>query len=369
MMVPRIMPRNFFNLMVTLLILTATFAQESTEFNWYDLSKVYKHGKVFQKTHNPFQRFPDTMEKVVRPEVWNLSLNPAGVNIKFQTKADQIIIKYKVKGKIAFPHMPATGVSGIDLYLKNKNNKWQWVKGNYHFGDTISYRYQIANSSKKFKEFMLYLPLYVTVEKMHLGVPQSNDVNIQKSESSLPMIIYGTSITQGACSSRPGNAWTNKLSRKTGIPILNFGFSGNGWLEPEILEYLVKQHAQVYILDCLANFDRPSLGPEETYKRLIYSVKKIRAFHPYTPIIFTDHAGYGDAKIYTPRKHAVDRLNKANHEAYDLLLRQGDQNIYLLTQQQIGLQSSDFVDGLHPTDGGMEKYAAAYFKLISEIFN
>lgn len=366
-MVPRIRRRNFFNLIITLLIISGTSAQESTDYIWYDLAKVYKYGKVSQNTQNPFQRFPDSMQKAVRPEVWSLSLNPAGVTIKFQTQADQIIIKYKVKGKLAFPHMPATGVSGIDLYLKK--DKWQWVKGIYHFSDTISYSYQVANSSGKLNEFMLYLPLYVTVEGMQIGVSQSNGINIQKSEPSIPIIIYGTSITQGACASRPGNAWTNKLGRKTGIPILNFGFSGNGWLEPEILEYLVQQPARAFILDCLANFDRPSLGPDEAYKRLIYSVEKIRAIHPNTPIIFTDHAGYGDADIDSHRKHAVDHLNKANHKAYESLLAKGDQNLYLLTQQEIGLETRDFVDGLHPTDGGMEKYAAAYFNLLSEIFN
>lgn len=46
-----------------------------------------------------------------------------------------------------------------------------------------------------------------------------------------PIVLYGTSIAQGACASRPGMAWGNIVSRSLEIPLINLGFSGNGKLE------------------------------------------------------------------------------------------------------------------------------------------
>ena len=82
------------------------------------------------------------MESVVRNKVWQLSRNSAGLYIDFQTNSSIIEVQYQVEGEIAFPHMPATGVSGVDLYVLVNTEKWLWTHGNYHFGDTISYKYR-----------------------------------------------------------------------------------------------------------------------------------------------------------------------------------------------------------------------------------
>ena len=45
-----------------------------------------------------------------------------------------------------------------------------------------------------------------------------------------PIVLYGTSIAQGACASRPGMAWGNIVQRNLDLPLINLGFSGNGRL-------------------------------------------------------------------------------------------------------------------------------------------
>src|SRR5690606_42059066 len=68
-----------------------------------------------------------------------------------------------------------------------------------------------------------------------------------------PIVVYGTSITQGACATRPGLAWTNIVGRALPNPIVNLGFSGNGRLEEPILELMKQEEAAVFILDCIPN--------------------------------------------------------------------------------------------------------------------
>ncbi|MFN3801914.1 SGNH/GDSL hydrolase family protein [Belliella pelovolcani] len=47
--------------------------------------------------------------------------------------------------------------------------------------------------------------------------------------------------------------------------------------------------------------------------------------------------------------------------------KEGVNGIHHLSSEAIGLDQYDFVDGTHPTDGGMVKYAKAYMNKILEI--
>lgn len=110
------------------------------------------------------------MQAKTRKVLWDLSENPAGVILRFTSTATKFTVRYEIEGKQEFPHMPATGVSGLDLYIKENKKNWQWVKGNYHFSDTISYTFQLSkNKEKLVREFMLYLPLYATLKSMEIG--------------------------------------------------------------------------------------------------------------------------------------------------------------------------------------------------------
>ena len=153
--------KNFNNL-IFLFIGRSAMAQNTTTLDWYDLSKVPLDGRTKTQTINPFQRFPDFMKTKLKKELWDLSLNPAGVIFRFATKAKNVFVWYEIQGKQDYPHMPATGVSGVDLYKKNQTGEWEWVKGNFHFADTIDYKFEISNKEENLNVYMFYLPLYVT---------------------------------------------------------------------------------------------------------------------------------------------------------------------------------------------------------------
>ena len=72
-----------------------------------------------------------------------------------------------------------------------------------------------------------------------------------------PIVFYGTSITHGACASRPGMVHTAILGRWLDMPVVNLGFSGNGRMDQAVGEFLVQVDATAYVIDCL-----PNMGPE-----------------------------------------------------------------------------------------------------------
>src|SRR5690606_34087259 len=55
-----------------------------------------------------YQRLPDDMESLVRPPVWHLSRQNAGIYLEFKTNADAITVRYQVSEPVDMPHMPAT---------------------------------------------------------------------------------------------------------------------------------------------------------------------------------------------------------------------------------------------------------------------
>ena len=351
--------------LLCVLWLSNSSAQESETYVWHDPLEILNKIDGQGWSNMSYNRFPDTAENLVRKPVWGLSRHAAGLSIRFISDADNIQIKYEVNGNIAMNHMPATGVSGVDLYGKNAKGKWLWYRGLHAFGDTITSKYKTQNNQKTNREYQLYLPLYNNCKKLKVGIPKESGITFLPQREEKPIVVYGTSIAQGACASRPGMAWTNILGRTLDYPIVNLGFSGNGRLEPEVLALVTDIAADIYVLDCLPNLSPNKTNTEtEIKKRLRNSIQYIRKKRPEAKILLTQHAGYGDGEVDTDRKNVYETLNRWTTEVFEEQQRNSHRNLYMLTKEEINLSNDAFVDGTHPTDLGMEHYAKAYEKTI-----
>lgn len=313
-----------------------------------------------------YQRLPQRAQQLVRKPVWDLSLQTAGLYVKFYTNAPQIQVKYQVTGGFSMPHMPATGVSGVDLYTMDCNGQQYWCAGNYQFGDTVRYTYHdltYRNTHDKGNEFTLYLPLYNGVKSLQIGVPEGSRFDFVRPSAEKPVVIYGTSIAQGACASRPGMAWTNILQRQLDMPVVNLGFSGNGQLDEDFFKLLSEIDAAMYVIDCMPNMtnDRAALIRPRLEKgiRLLRSKSK-------APILLVEHDGY--MGFYASDKKGED-FRKTNEELRAVYESMKDEagGLYYLTFDELGLSMDSQVDGVHATDLGMQQYADAYYRKITDI--
>ena len=102
-------------------------AQTPTILTWWkpsDSKFSVVEGQMWSnEMHDSLHRLPPRAEPLVRKAVWNLARQSAGLSIRFISNAPQIIVRYKVSGNIAMNHMPATGVSGVDLYANAYEKK------------------------------------------------------------------------------------------------------------------------------------------------------------------------------------------------------------------------------------------------------
>ncbi len=343
------------------------FAQAPRSFKAIDLSAQPFEGRGWNSgLKDNYDRLPAKAEQTVRKEVWNLSRNGAGLHVRFRTDADEIIVKYMVTGSKQMNHMPATGVSGVDLYSRSRSGQWLWSSARYSFGDTVVYRF--SNLTKEDgRAYTLYLPLYNHVSWMEISYPAESVFQFEEPVKQKPIVIYGTSIAQGGCASRPGLGWTNILGRKIQSPVVNLAFSGNGRMEKEVFEFISDIDAELYVLDCLPNMASKTYIDGELKKRLLEGIAFLRARRPDVPIMLTDHCGYTNESTNDVSKYTYQAANKIQLAVYDSLKAAGIKDLYYLTKDEIGLNIESTVDGIHPKDIGMMEYAEAYFKKIREI--
>ena len=352
-----------------------SYSQE-TSIKWWNPSESSVpviEGQAWKKeAGNRYDRLPARAEGTVRNEVWNLSHHTAGLMVRFRSNSDQLIVRYIAGPNKSMLHMPATGVSGVDLYAINSDGKWLWCSGKYSFGDTIEYRFSGLERNdtyhRKGREYRLYFPLYNNVQWLEISVPGNSLFNAIPIRQEKPIVVYGTSIAQGGCASRPGMAWTAIVGRKMDRPLINLAFSGNGRLEKEVTDLIGEIDAKVYVLDCLPNLDGSDDAKFLHVKNLVVqAVKQLRQKSGTTPILLVEHCGFTDEVINPAKRQNIVALNKAQHEALEILKTEGYNNLYVLSKEEIGLTFDGTVDGIHPNDLGMQEYADAYEKKLRTI--
>ncbi|MBS1605020.1 MAG: SGNH/GDSL hydrolase family protein [Bacteroidetes bacterium] len=358
-------------LIVIVVLLTgpAVFAQP--ELRWW--APDHAEGICIRDSGHIYHRLPAYMQPLVRPVVWNLSLNTAGEYIHFRTTARSMVVRYRLAaGAKSLSHMPETGVSGVDLYAVDRNGNWNWSAPRYKFGDTCTYSYEhlaVDAGRGAMVDFYLYLPLYSTVERLEIGCAPADSLSFAASRRERPVVAYGTSIMQGAVASRPGMAWTNIVGRSLDREVVNLGFSGNGKFERPIFELMAKVDAALYILDCMPNLATGDHKNDDMIKgRIDTGIRVLRAAHPGVPILLTEHA---DGHIpFDMDTTVVNRYHMASllmRSVYRDLVARGLSKLYLLTEDEINFDENCTVEGTHPNDIGMMAYAAAYEKKIRQI--
>lgn len=325
-------------------------------------------GRAWQsELQGTYARLPMKARERVREAVWNLSQQSAGLSVAFYTDSPEIKIRYAVKGNRSMAHMPATGVSGVDLYATDKNGRNRWCAAKYSFSDTVTYTYgglAYEDSSNKGYEYELFLPLYNSVSFLEIGVKEEAFFQFIPVSKEKPLVIYGTSIAQGACASRPGMAWGNIVSRKLGHPVVNLGFSGNGKLEKEMFELLAETDARLYLIDCMPNM----LGNDTAViaERIAEGVKILRSRSD-APVLLAEHSGYMNEYTSKTAEISYRAANNRLRKAYDALVEKGVPGVFYLTREEIGLSMDGMVEGVHPNDLGMQQYADSYIGKIKEV--
>lgn len=356
-----------FFLSICLLCVVLSAGAQTRWYNPMNDSLPFIEGRAWNaETGTDYHRLPLRAKDSVRTPLWDLACQPAGLYVRFYSDAPTIEVKFKLTGELSMPHMPATGVSGVDLYMTDCNGRRTWCKPYYSFCDTARYVFAnltYKNYHRRGNEFCLYLPLYNGVKYLEIGVPAASQFNFIPLSGERPIVVYGTSIAQGACASRPGMAWTNIVQRTLDAPVVNLGFSGNGRLEEEFFRLLSEIDARMFVIDCMPNMTNDRV--KWIQERVIKGVERLRRSSS-APILLVEHDGYMGAASSDAERRSYEDTNKELRAAYESL-RQHVSGLYYMTFSEIGMGMDSQVDGVHATDLGMQQYADAYVRKIRSI--
>ncbi|MEO6489991.1 MAG: SGNH/GDSL hydrolase family protein [Ferruginibacter sp.] len=324
-----------------------------TAFEYHDAKEFLIIGRGFQ--NSGYSRLPVGDKEKLRPEVWNLSLHSSGIAIRFTTNASTIDLKWKTGANSHFPHAAETLIKGVDLY-GIQNGKWFFAGVGKPYDPVYNQYTLVKGMDTTTKEFMLYLPMYETVDSVFIGVEPGAEIR-KPSESGFrklkPIVFYGTSITQGASAMRPGMAYTSLIERHLNIETINLGFSGNGKLEKELGEIMAKIDASCYVIDCGGNLT-PALALERTVSFIKYLRQKAAA----VPILLVENIFFTHGRFNNSIWPTIDSVNAAFKDAFATLKKQGMEGLYYLPAEKlIGTDGEGTVDGAHLTDVGFMRIA------------
>jgi len=328
------------------------------EYVYTDATTLPVFGKVRPDTYEPFSRLPKELETVSRPAIWKLGRNSAGEYIRFSSDAGAFSLKWTSTFNQKSTNMTACVVNGLALYVRD-GGEWIYVgtgRPNGKDGGNIS----IISCSKlggKMHEYLLYLSLYDGVRTLEIGVPEGcmiADPNLNSPRCEKPVIMYGTSILQGASASHPGMSGTNQLTRLLDRQIINLGFSGNALLDMEIAELMAAYpDPGVFVLD-----NMPNGNPELTLEKEAAFFRILRKAHPDVPVVFVENPNYPGMRFDEAREKYVLVRNEALHKVFDQLIAEGEKNIYLVgAMEMLGEDNVGTIEGTHFTDIGFTSYA------------
>ena len=302
-----------------------------------------------------FVRLPGSVARATSEGVTALFANTAGGRVRFITDSDFVAVHAEMSGVGRMGHFAPSGSAGFDLYADGV------FAGTFipPYDQTEGFDGILWLPGRKRREITVNFPLYSNVEALYVGLRENAPPEAAAPyRHTLPVVYYGSSITQGGCASRPGLSYQSLLSRALDTDYVNLGFSGSCKAEDAMAEYLCSLEMSVFVYD----YDHNAPDPDylaATHEKLFLAVRRA---HPALPVVMMTRPKFtlnGDDR----------RRLRVVQATFDRARAAGDENVYLLDGPTLMALCGDegTVDGCHPNDLGFFSMAAALEKTLKPL--
>lgn len=319
----------------------------------------------------PSDLFPDTCTDLFK----EIARETSGGFARIRTNSEKVYFQTEVfQPKYTLYHMSRVARSGFDFHIKYPNEERRFLHptvpidfGHCSFGCEIAVkRSGIYDERPEFEgkpdmyELTIVFPTYNNVNEACIYVDEDAEVLPplpQKFDK--PVLFYGSSITQGACASRPSTCYTNHIALDLDTPIINFGFSGHCMAEDFMADLINQQKMSAFVLD----YDHNAPNVEHLKKTHEKFFRKVREANPNLPVLMTTKPDYGKTLDDN------DARRQVVIDTYEHALKDGDKNVYFVDGKDFfeGIRDLATVDGCHPNDLGFYRMTGAIEPVIKSI--
>ena len=326
---------------------------QKDDIRFYDAKGLDVFGVFYE--NGMYRRLPEEVAKSVSEWVHHLHTNTAGGRVRFKTDSPYVAISAKMCGLGKMPHFALSGSCGFDLYVDDR----YYATFMPPFDITDGYESVIDLRHKGMHDITINFPLYSNVNELYIGL--NDKASIERPtpyKYGKPVVYYGSSITQGGCASRPGNAYEAIISQRLKVDHINLGFSGSAKAEEEISSYICSLDMCAFVYDY--DHNAPTLEHlESTHEKMF---KKIRLKFPNLPIIMMSRP---KCNLTDDEKKRLEIIEKT----YENAISSGDKNVYLIKGAELISLCGDegTVDSCHPNDWGFASMAKAVGDVLSTI--
>lgn len=333
--------------------------EKAAGFDFYDVEEApfSLHG-VFREGEC-LVRLPKAVAASVSQGVESLYNYTTGGRVRFVTDSREIAIVMKLPSKLPDSRNALTAITGLDLYADDGGFERYFGTFNpplnYVGGFEGVFR---PFPSDKLRSVTINLPRANTVYKMYVGIEKGSQLLAAEPFREPPVVYYGSSITQGGCSSRPGTAYYSIVHRHINYDYINLGFSGNARGEDEIIDYISALDMSMFVFD----YDHNAPNVEHLRNTHYKGYKKIRDAHPNIPIL-----------LLSRPKYYLDGNDRARleviRETYNRALAENDSRVYLIEGPDMideEFREESLGDHCHPTDCGFLSMARHIIPVMKE---
>jgi len=366
--------------METKLGFESKLAENDTVFHEAREEMFDLYGLYNSQNEKYYRRMPADIAESVSAGVAELVKHSAGGRLRFKTDSPYIIIKADLEYTADMSHFPRSGASSFDFYIKRGtkfifNNcfiQYDFERGKNDKG----YEGKVCIHNGGVNEILINFPSYSVVNNLYIGVKDGSVLTHgDKYRFTKPVVYYGSSITQGACSSRPGNTYEQIISNDLDCDYINLGFSGAALGEDNMADYISSLDMSVFVMD----YDHNAPGVDHLEKTHERFFKKIRNAHPDLPIVLVTRPTVACYDYGQPLEASMGCLPRIRDylltrnvilQTYTNAIEAGDKNVAFIDGMEIfNGPHADLctVDGTHPNDAGFFRMADRIGAIISQM--
>lgn len=323
------------------------------------LTYISFHHPIFRYQNKP--RIPvGAAQKGTKTLLKNAMFN-AGKSIEFYTSSELLGIKVLYKKRAVLNHMKSSEAGGIEVLVHKKGNvTCHMVAPDHYCQMFLKTRVELGLGNKVIH---IRFPGYASIDQMELGFTADSSLEACKDAKSSPIVFYGSSITQGCAASRPSLSYVHLVGDLLKKPILNFGFSESAMGEHEVIDYISRQSACIYIIE----YDH-NVSVERLRDTHLDVYKSIREKNLDIPIIFISRFSGG----LSISEDEDDKRIKIISDTIAYARGNHDSKVWFLAGKDVlsgKKKEAYFVDDRHPNDEGMKLMAESLVEIIKKAGN